>query len=160
MINYFWARTRDRDVTSDLVAETFAAALESVERYDPMKGNPRQWLHGIANRKLKKLWRSNRVSTRARRRLELQTPSTAATGWEEVEAAEARLDATRLHEALARVPARGREAVSLRVIEQLDYRVIAERLGCEPRAARDPVFRGLRRLKEEFDDPVYGQGKP
>ena len=53
MITYFWSRTRDHDVTSDLVAETFAAALAGVERYDPAKGNPRQWLYGIANNQLK-----------------------------------------------------------------------------------------------------------
>ena len=40
---------------------------------------------------------------------------------------------------------------SLRVIEQLDYRQIAERLGCEPGAARVRVLRGLRRLQVEFD---------
>ena len=79
MITYFWSRTRDHDVTSDLVAETFAAALASVERYDPTKGNPRQWLYGIANKQLKRLWRSNQVSSNARRRLELQTPPTATT---------------------------------------------------------------------------------
>jgi len=160
MINYFWARTRDRDVTSDLLAETFAAALENVQRYDPAKGNPRQWLYGIANNQLRKFWRARRVSTKARQRLGVQTPPTATTGWEDLEAADARLDADRLHEALDRVPARSREAVRLRVIEQLDYSIIAQELGCKPRAARDLVFRGLQRLRTEFDSPTHQWDTP
>lgn len=40
LLAYFWSRTRDRDVASDLTAETFAAALAGVTRYDPAKGTP------------------------------------------------------------------------------------------------------------------------
>ncbi len=160
MTVYFWNRTRDRDVTSDLVAETFTVTFESVGRYDPVKGNPRQWLYGIANNQLKRLWRSKRVSVKARRRLELQTPPTATDGWEEIEAADARLDADRMAEALDRVPARSREAVRLRVMEQLDYSDIARQLGCTPKPARDLVFRGLRRLRTEFDVPAHVEDEP
>ena len=160
MITYFWSRTRDHDVTSDLVAETFAAALAGVERYDPAKGNPRQWLYGIANNQLKRLWRSKRVSSNARQRLQLQTPPTATTGWEEVEAADARLDADRLAQALARVSAKSREAVRLRIIEQLDYTAIGHQLRCKPVTARSLVFRGLRHLKEEFDTPLHDEDRP
>lgn len=155
MIVYFWSRTRDRDVTSDLVAETFATALESIERYDPTKGIPRQWLYGIASNQIKKLWRRNRASSNARQRLEIQTPPTASTGWEEIEAADARLDGYRLANALARVPVRSREAVRLRVVEQLDYSDIAHRLGCQRVTARSLVFRGLQRLRDEFDPPAH-----
>lgn len=49
LLTYVWRRTYDRDVASDLVAETFAAALLNVARYDPAKGIPQQWLYGIAN---------------------------------------------------------------------------------------------------------------
>ena len=160
MITYFWSRTRDHDVASDLAAETFAAALLSVGRYDPAKGVPRQWLYGIANNQLKRLWRSNRVASNARRRLELQTPPIPSTGWEEIEAADAGLDADRLTEALTRLPARNREAVRLRIIERLGYGDIAERLGCEPVTARSLVFRGLRRLRDEFDPLPHEEDTP
>lgn len=159
MITFFWTRTRDHDVTSDLVAETFAAALMSVERYDPVKGEPRQWLYGIANNQLKRLWRRNRTASRARRKLKVQTPPTADTGWAEIEAADAGLDADRLNEALTRVPARSREAVRLRIIEQLDYGGIADRLSCKPATARSLVFRGLRRLKGEFYSPLHEENR-
>ena len=151
LLAYFWSRTLDRETASDLTAETFAAALASLERYDPAKGTPRQWLYGIANNQLKRLWRSNRVSSQMRRKLELETPAIATTGWEAIEAADARLDAHRLARALARVPAKSREAVRLRIMEQLDYAEIAGRIGCKPASARGLVFKGLRRLRDEFD---------
>ena len=153
LLAYFWSRTRDRDVASDLTAETFAAALAGVTRYDPAKGTPRQWLYGIANNLLKRLWRTKRVSSNARRRLGLQTPPTAVTGWDEIEAADARIDADRLASALERVSPKSREAVRLRIVEQLEYGEIAHRLRCKPGAARGLVFRGLGRLKNEFEAP-------
>ena len=159
LLAFFWSRTRDRDVASDLVAETFAAALAGVEHYDPVKGAPRQWLYGIANNQLKRMWRKNRVSTGARRRLQLQTPPTASAGWEEIEASDAQLDAERLAKALARVPAKSSEAVRLRLIEQLDYAEIAHRVNCKPGSARSLVFRGLRRLRDEFEAPPARRGQ-
>lgn len=159
IIGFFWKRTRDRDVASDLAAETFAAALVGVERYNPNRGEPRQWLYGIASNQLKKFWRLRRISANTRRSLAIQTPPTATTGWEEIEAADARLDGERLAAALARVPTRCREAVRLRIVEQYDYSAIAEELNCTPRAARDLVFRGLRHLRDEFDAPPGKEDK-
>ena len=160
LLTFFWSRTRDREVASELAAETFAAALASVERYDPAKGSPQQWLYGIANNQLKSLWRTSRVSAKARQRLAMRTPATADSGWEEIEAAEARLDADRLAAALARVPPKSREAVRLRIVERLDYSEIARTMGCKPGTARSRVFRGLRRLSYEFDAPPTGGGRP
>ena len=153
LVAYFWSRTRDRDAASDLAAETFAAALAGIERYDSAKGTPRQWLYGIANNQMKRFWRENRVSSKSRRRLEIQTPPTAVAGWEEIEAVDARLDGDRLGVALARVPPKSREAVQLRIIEQLEYSEIARRIGCKPGTARSRVFRGLRILRDQFDSP-------
>ena len=153
VLSYFWSRILDREVASELAAETFAAALAGVERYDAAKGTPQQWLYGIAANQLKWLWRSHRVSSRARRRLEVEAPAAADSGWEEFNTVDARLDGERLAAALSRVPAKSREAVRLRVIEQLDYGEIARRMGCKRGTARSLVFRGLRRLSDEFDRP-------
>lgn len=151
LIAFFWTRTHSRHDASDLTAETFAAALESARRYNPKMGSASQWLYGIANNKLKRFWRHSQASDRARRRLQIVTPPTATTGWEAIEAADARLDADSLAAALDRLPVKLRETVKLRVIEQLDYAVISDRLGCTPGAARVRVLRGLRRLESEFN---------
>jgi RNA polymerase sigma-70 factor (ECF subfamily) len=151
ILAYFWSRTGDPDDASELTAETFAVALSALDRFNPSKGTPTQWLYGIASRQLRTFWRRNQISDRARRRLEIQTPLTATTGWEDLEAAEARLDGDRITGALDRVPVTNREAVRLRVVERLGYDEISQRLGCSPGAARVRVLRGLRRLGTEFE---------
>jgi len=151
IVGYFWNRTRDRDHAAELTAETFAAALEGLDRFDPYLGNPSQWLYGIARNQLRTFWRRNKVSDRARARLGIRTPQTPTTGWSDFEAADARLDAGRLCEALQRVPVGNREAVKLRVFDELDYDEIGIRLGIKAGAARVRVHRGLRRLEHEFD---------
>ena len=89
--------------------------------------------------------------------LEMQTLPTPDSGWDEIEAVDARLDADRLNGALSRLSAKCREAVRLRIFEQLDYNDIATRLNCKPATARSLVFRGLRRLRYEFDSGTGGE---
>ncbi len=48
------------------------------------------------------------------------------------------------------LPAAGREAVTLRFVEDLDYETIARRLGCTPPAARQRVSSGVRALRKEM----------
>jgi RNA polymerase sigma factor (sigma-70 family) len=53
---------------------------------------------------------------------------------------------TALGEALAQLTTAERDAIRLRVIEQLDYATVAARLRCSEQAARARVHRGLARL--------------
>jgi len=46
VLRFFFRRTGSADVAADLTAETFAAALESLESYRPSMGSSRQWLFG------------------------------------------------------------------------------------------------------------------
>ena len=49
---FFMRRTGDGELAADLTAETFAAALASRRRFDPVKGPAVGWLYGIARHKL------------------------------------------------------------------------------------------------------------
>jgi len=49
-------------------------------------------------------------------------------------------------EVISQIPSGEREAVQLRVVEDLEYREIAVRLNCSVVAARVRVHRGLARL--------------
>lgn len=68
------------------------------------------------------------------------TPTTPESGWEAIEAIDAEIDKDRLAAALSRVPAKSREAVRLRIIEQIDYGEIARKMGCTHGSARSLVF--------------------
>lgn len=69
MAQFMFRRVLDEDVAADLSAETFAAALDNVHRFDESRGEPIQWLYGIGRNQLRHFWRRRRVSARARRRL-------------------------------------------------------------------------------------------
>jgi RNA polymerase sigma factor (sigma-70 family) len=65
--------TGNREVASDLAAETFAAALLASRRYRPSKGTVGTWLIGIARNKLRESRRAQRVEDSARRRIGLES---------------------------------------------------------------------------------------
>jgi RNA polymerase sigma-70 factor (ECF subfamily) len=84
------------------------------------------------------------VETRARRRLGLPTELASEDGYAAVEG---RLSPrAALAEALATLPEHEREAIELRVVDELPYPDVAARLGVRPAAARLRVSRALRRL--------------
>src|SRR3954452_5442568 len=69
LLGYFLRRTRDAELAADLTAETFAAALDGLRRFDPGRGPAVAWLYGIARRQLGTALRRGAVEDRARRRL-------------------------------------------------------------------------------------------
>ncbi len=148
---YFLARTFDRDIAFDLASETFAVTLTSLAKFDPSRGEPSQWLYGIAGNQLKQFFRKQKRSRRTREKLNIHTPPTPTQGWEAIETADARLDRTQLVAALKKVPIKNRAAVRLRVIEELSYEQIADQLQCTPSAASNRVMRGLRQFAHHYD---------
>src|SRR3954452_563216 len=69
---FFAARTHDAEVAAALTAETFAAALEGVDRFRPDRGAATAWLYGIARHQLSRWQRTRSVDDRARRRLGME----------------------------------------------------------------------------------------
>jgi DNA-directed RNA polymerase specialized sigma24 family protein len=72
VLGYLRTRVADPEQALDLAAETFAAALISVRRYQPGRGPAAAWLLGIAHNKLLESLRRGRVEAAARRRLRLE----------------------------------------------------------------------------------------
>ena len=71
VLGFFLRRTGDPELTADLTAEVFAAALLAVERYRAGERPALAWLYGIAAHKLADSRRRGRVEDEARRRLAL-----------------------------------------------------------------------------------------
>src|SRR3954452_5113813 len=115
-----WLRRRtDPDSAQELLAETFAEAWCSRRRFRPDRGSARAWLYGIAQNLLFGYYRRLAVEDRARRRLGVVLePPVFDEADERVDAAALRAD---LAVSLAALAPGTREAVLLRVVEQLDY---------------------------------------
>ena len=150
LIAYFASRVRSPEHAADLCAETLAAALAGLGRFDPVRGEPRQWLYGIARHKLYRFWRDLRVSGEALRRVGIRDIDLAAAT--DLEGAETAAGRQQLLDALDRLPESLADAVRLRVLDELHYDAIAARLQCRPGAARVRVHRGLQRLREDIGE--------
>ena len=144
VLGFFMRRTGRPELAADLAAETFAAALMDVRRFDPARGPALAWLFGIAHNKLRRAQERGRVEDRARRRLgmpvlELDDESMARiermAGDDHVEAL------------LARLPVAQAQAVRARVIEEQPYGVIAAGVRCSESVIRQRVSRGLATLR-------------
>lgn len=48
LLGFLARRLRDPELAADVCAETFAAVLVDVDRFDPGAGTPTAWLYGIA----------------------------------------------------------------------------------------------------------------
>ena len=140
-------RTRDEHAALDLTAETFAQAWLSRGRFrDEANGSAGPWLFGIARNLLAQSVRKRTLELGACERLgvldRLEHESAS------VEPADAWLEG--LDDALGGLPEGQRDAVELRVVDELDYEQVAERLGTTPAAARVRVTRGLGQLRQQL----------
>lgn len=140
-----WFCRRLAWAASDLTAETFAQAWLSRQRFrDQRDGTALPWLLGIAANVLRSTARRDKVERRARERLGLPLDLASEDGYT---AAEERLSPrVALTQALERLSAHERQALELRVVDELPYEQVAERLAIRPAAARLRVSRALRRL--------------
>jgi RNA polymerase sigma factor (sigma-70 family) len=143
VLRYHERRTSDEDAAHDLTAETFAQAWLARGRFrDEAGGSAAPWLFAIARHVLLASVRRRALEQRACRRLGLELSGT------DVEPEERWLDG--LDEALADLPETQREAIRLRVEDDLDYDRVAASLGTTPEAARVRVHRGLAALRNRL----------
>ena len=150
LLVFFTCRTYDAQLAVDLVAETFARAYESRAR---VRGEqPAAWLWGIARNVLRDAHRRGSAERRALRRLAVEPP---ALNDGEVARIEELAGLGELRSAVAAalqtLPAEQRDALQLRVVDELDYPTVADRLGVSEVAARARVSRALRALAGALD---------
>jgi RNA polymerase sigma-70 factor (ECF subfamily) len=144
VLAYFSRRTGDAELSADLCAETFAAALTSRHRFRPGEAPATAWLYGIASKKLADAQRRGYAEMRARKRL----------GMERIELSDAdiaRID--RLGEGddarawLEQLAPDQRAAVRAHVIDERPYGEIAGELHTSEAVVRKRVSRGLAAMR-------------
>ena len=154
LLTYFYRRVLDPEVAADLLAETFAVAFERRRRFRDVGRPGATWLYGIAARELSHWFRRRRVEQRAVRRLGLAVPALDDDSIARIEAlADMESHRAALAAALAQMGRGERDAVELRVVDELGYAEIAARLECTEAAARVRVHRGLARLNRLMEAP-------
>ena len=145
---YHLRRSRDPHAAQDLTAETFAQAWIARTRFrDEAGGSAGPWLFGIARNVLMASVRARRLERGACERLgileELDRPA--------VEPAPDESWLEGLDEAMAGLPGDQREAIRMRIVDDMSYPDAAARLDASPQAVRARVSRGLRTLRTRLD---------
>jgi RNA polymerase sigma-70 factor (ECF subfamily) len=148
LLVFFQRRVHDAELATDLTADVFTVVLERRGQYrgtsdEELSG----WMWSIARSLLRD--HERREETGRRGALLLGRERRALTD-REIERIE---DLSGIHElrdavaaGMAELPADQREAVALRVLDDLTYAEIAQRLDITPSGARTRVSRGLRML--------------
>ena len=151
---YFYRHTLDPEASADLVAETIAAAYLRRNHYRKRSVPVTAWLYGIASRELGRYRRRRGAEGRAMRRLGIvrpeMDPDSISRVEELIDLASYR---TELEAALSQLSMKEREAVRLRVVDELSFADVAATLGCSEGAARVRVHRALGRLANWMEAP-------
>jgi RNA polymerase sigma-70 factor (ECF subfamily) len=134
LLGYLRRSFSGTEAAEDLLHETFVHALRRADRLAEA-ASPRAWLFGIA--------RHVGLTALRRRRTELLPAETASAPPAE---ADERLD--RMRRAIAALPPPQREAIELRLVDELSYEDIAAVLGVPVGTVRSRLHHAVRRLRE------------
>jgi RNA polymerase sigma factor (sigma-70 family) len=145
---FFARRTLDVEVALDLTAETFAQAWQGWTKVRLDSSHEvRAWLFTIARRQLGRYLRRGRVERRALARAGFEVPIVGPDDLAEIERAADLADLRgRLNAGLDRLSGAQRDAVRLRILEEVPYPDVARRLGISEPTARARASGGLRLL--------------
>jgi RNA polymerase sigma factor (sigma-70 family) len=146
LVAYVARRASEPDLVLDVVAETFARALEHRDQYDASRGPAIAWLFGIARNEIAAGVRRGRVADGYRKRVGM-TPIELDDEAAEVMERHMHVD---LRDALAALAPEQREAVFRRVLAEEPYAVIADQVGCSEQVVRKRVSRGLASLRQSL----------
>ena len=161
LLLFLTRRTADPQVALDLWAETFAQAVAASRRFrGGSDAEAAAWLYTIARRQLARYYERGRVEQRAVERLRFERESASPSLLTEL-AERAGLNELRaeLAGALAQLSPGVREAVRLRIVDDLAYPEVAGRLGISEQAARSRVSRGLATLASLLDAPTIQRAR-
>jgi RNA polymerase sigma-70 factor (ECF subfamily) len=151
LLGFLVGRLQDPELAADVCAETFAAALVDVRRFDPEAGTATAWLYGIARHKLVDAQRRGRAEDRARRRLAIPPLELTDDAIDRIEDLTA-LGPSRWDLALGELPDSQRDAVTARVLLERSYAEIAAQQQTTEANIRQRVARGLARLRQRMQE--------
>jgi RNA polymerase sigma factor (sigma-70 family) len=152
LLLYFQRRLLDPEQATDLLAETFAVAIERAGQFrGDTDSQLSAWLWAIARSLLAAAERHGEVERRHAAGLGIDRRTLERAEAERIEElAGMSMLRDRVSQQLERLPAGQREAVRMRMIDELGYDEIAARLGIGEGAARARVSRGLRELRDRL----------
>ena len=160
MLLFLTRQTLDGEVALELTAETFAQAWRGWARVrTDSREEMRGWLFTIARRQLAHYLRRGRAQRTAMHRIGIRAPSVHEDDLAAIEDAAGLSDVrVGLTVELGRLSHEQREALQLRVVQEMPYEEVARRLGVSEPAARARVSRALRSLQRSLATATVADG--
>lgn len=145
-----------REAADDLTSEVFLTALQRRERYDAAVASALPWLLGIATRLIRRRRRDEVAAWRALTRAQgLGGDGTVHAAHDPIGELDARIDADdaigSIAAAVARLPKRDRDVLTLTAWSELDSAGIAEALGIPEGTVRSRLHRARRILRTHLE---------
>lgn len=153
ILGFIARRVHDPEVAVDLTAESFAQAFLHRGRF---RGTSRQemesWIYRIAEHQLTHFFRKGKSRTKAMEKLQIERPVLEQNRRDAIEEL-AETDELRavLRAGLAQISEVQRQAIGMRVLEDMRYEEIADHLRITEAAARARVSRALRALANSLE---------
>ena len=128
---------------NDVTQDVFVSAWKAQHQFDPTRGSLSAWLVGITKRRIIDHFRSERRHSdrRAPDVIELHDPEA------EIDLART-VDRMVVADALAALPDRAREVITLAYLEGLTHQEITDRTGLPLGTVKSDIRRGLARIRE------------
>lgn len=142
---YLVTRCGSTPVAEDLTAETFLAAVEGIQK-GTLTEPSTAWLVGVARHKLVDHWRRLARDERRLASLEREAGAEDDDPWDE------HLDAAHAREVLTGLGAHHRAALTLRYVDGLPVREVAEHLGRTEHATETLLMRAKRAFRTAYGD--------
>ena len=154
VFTFITRRVFDADVAMELTAETFAQAFISRARFRGRTDAEAQaWTYRIAQRQVSRYMRRSVVERRAIERLGIEPPLLDEDEQRRLEDLSASAGLRRIiRTELAALTQGQRDALRLRVVEELSYADAATALGISETATRMRVMRGLSALAQSISN--------
>jgi RNA polymerase sigma factor (sigma-70 family) len=153
LLTFCTRRVLDAETALDLVAETFAQAFKGRRSFrGTTEVEARAWLLTIARRQIARYLEKGALDRKLVQKVGMQVPAMAPDEIAEVERRAGLPDLRALIGAeLKRLTGDQREALRLRVVEELPYDEVAATLGVTEQTARARVSRGLRAMNAALE---------
>lgn len=150
-------RVDDPYLAADLIADVFLAAIDSAHSYRSDRGDPAQWLYGVARNVVAAERRRSARELRAASRISGRALVDSDDLADLVERIDAEARARQLYEAMERLSDDDRDLLELVALDDLSVGEAARLLGVSQVAARVRLHRARQLLRAQLAHPMTGR---
>lgn len=146
LLRYLQRLTGADHLAEEMFQQTWLSVLDHLDRFKPAVGGGfKAWLYRIATNKANDHWRSQGRESAAKRGLKLVVEVSVADASRRMEDDE---QASKLRQAIERLPENQRQVLFLRYYGDLKFAEIAETLGCPLNTALGRMHKAMLRLRQ------------